>query len=181
MAKFFSSDYHLFHNKVIEYCNRPFKDINEMHRAIINNINSTLNPEDELWILGDITMLGNDHVRKVKNELDKIKNRNLHLVLGNHDSWRMKNYLEAGFRTIHSTMWFSYNKYNFFLFHDPAEYVAVQNAFPNSVALVGHVHELFKHLLPGKSVINVGVDVWNFEPVSLDKIINVLEENNVGV
>ena len=32
---FFTSDLHLFHAKIIEYCNRPVANVNEMHDLLI--------------------------------------------------------------------------------------------------------------------------------------------------
>jgi hypothetical protein len=35
----------------------------------------------------------------------------------------------------------------------------------DTILLCGHVHNLFK-ILPDKNVVNVGVDVWNFKPIT---------------
>ena len=37
---FFTSDLHLGHEKIIELTGRPFRDVNEMNRVIIENFNS---------------------------------------------------------------------------------------------------------------------------------------------
>lgn len=54
--KYFTSDLHLGHANIIQFCGRPFKDTNHMDTAIINTINETVTPDDELWILGDVAM-----------------------------------------------------------------------------------------------------------------------------
>ena len=64
------------------------------------------------------------------------------------------------------------------MMHDPSTYTVIEND-PNAVLLCGHIHKLFKHLLPEKRVINVGVDVWNYQPVSFLQILDLLESNNV--
>ena len=54
--KYYTSDLHLFHTKIIEYEKRPFGSVEEMNNTIIDNINYRLTPDDELYILGDFTL-----------------------------------------------------------------------------------------------------------------------------
>ena len=60
---FFSSDWHISHEKAIEYDKRPFKDINHMHEALIARYNATV-PEN-----------GHIHSRKDKKISQKILDR----------------------------------------------------------------------------------------------------------
>lgn len=172
MSEFFTADWHLFHNNIIEYCNRPFKGVKDMHQHMLKKHNAQVEPEDTVWHLGDVSMLASEFVGKVRKSVDKF-NGIKHLVLGNHDRWRATLYEDAGFLTVHTVMWFERDGFKFYLAHDPAIYTAIQNE-KNSVLLCGHIHQLFQHLLPEKRVINVGVDVWNFEPVSYETILSLL-------
>lgn len=52
----FTSDLHLNHSKIIEYCNRPFSNIEEMNEMLINNWNSVVKPKDIVFCLGDIAL-----------------------------------------------------------------------------------------------------------------------------
>jgi calcineurin-like phosphoesterase family protein len=78
---FFSSDWHIGHKNVLKFSNRPFKDIEHMHRVLINNYNHSVGDQGVCYFLGDHGLCGSDTMRKVMKQLKGIKV----LVLGNHD------------------------------------------------------------------------------------------------
>lgn len=53
----FSSDLHLFHHNIIQYSNRPFKDIMEMNEAIRDNHNRIFGKRDIIFNLGDAIVI----------------------------------------------------------------------------------------------------------------------------
>lgn len=161
----------------MEYCERPYKSVKEMHQQLAFNHNQLVTDDDELWFLGDLCFMSPEFVGRVRKEVDKFKGKK-HIVLGNHDEWKARTYLNAGFTTVHTAMWFDHEGYTFYMMHDPAEYTVVQNN-PKAIMLCGHIHQLFQHLLPAKRVINVGVDAWNMKPVSFSDIILLLNEHGV--
>jgi calcineurin-like phosphoesterase family protein len=172
----FTADQHYFHGKVIEYCSRPFKNTKEMHKALISNHNSVVGEHDTVWNIGDIAMLEDKEISKL-GPLLKQFNGIQHLVLGNHEDGRPFTYVKFGFTSVHTSMWFERHGYTFVLAHDPSIYTIVQNMGPKTYMLCGHIHELFQHLLPEKRVINVGVDVWDYAPVSLQTILELIKEH----
>ena len=69
---YFISDTHFYHEKIIEYENRPFKDVEEMNNTLIDNWNKRIEPKDEVYILGDFSF-GNK--KQTLDLLDKLNGR----------------------------------------------------------------------------------------------------------
>jgi len=49
----FTSDTHFGHFNIIEYCNRPFKTVDEMNSKLIRFWNERVKPDDIVYFLGD--------------------------------------------------------------------------------------------------------------------------------
>ena len=78
---YFTSDLHFSHYNIIKYCNRPFESVDKMNNILINNWNKIVKENDEVYILGDITLGDNE---KYLNRLKGSK----YLIKGNHDKIR---------------------------------------------------------------------------------------------
>ncbi len=79
---FFTSDLHIGHKGIIEFCNRPFRDTAEMQNILIQNYNSIVEQDDTVYILGDLTYkLPLDEA----NNIIAHPNGHKHLICGNHD------------------------------------------------------------------------------------------------
>lgn len=173
MTTYFTADPHLLHDKIIEYCDRPFKNTEWMWRGIKKNWNSVVQTNDEVWILGDLSMKGIAH-KAVLTKMIESLNGTKHLVYGNHDRMKPRDYSDMGILSQHHPVFhFKKEPQYWFLGHDPAIAVALPKG---SVYLCGHVHGLFDQFKSptGVSVINVGVDVRNFVPVSEKEIEDIL-------
>lgn len=181
MAKFFSSDHHFDHANVIKYCNRPFKTVDEMNQVLIARWNTVVQPTDEVYYLGDFSLNINP-VKFILPQLNGIK----YLIPGNHDQCHPRHkkhnkykifYEKSGFTVYHSQESIKL-KENLVvdLCHIPhtnedlryPEYKAVRK---HKWLLCGHVHEKWKVL---DNQINVGVDQWNFYPVSMEQILEII-------
>lgn len=45
---------HFYHENIIRHTNCPFRDFEEMNKGLIRNWNRQVNPQDEVYILGDV-------------------------------------------------------------------------------------------------------------------------------
>ena len=156
---YFTADQHFGHANIIKWCNRPFENNQHMDKEIIKRYNSLVTEEDTVYFLGDLTLHKHDIVGNLLKRLKGIK----HLILGNHDSLKPFDYVELGFTTIHTALEIFTEMGNYILVHDPA----ISQFDRNRMFLCGHIHDLF---VKQKNCINVGVDVWDFYPVSLKRI-----------
>ncbi len=170
MATFFTSDQHYGHNEIITYCNRPYRNSQVMTRDIVKRYNSVVKEEDVTYHLGDFAFAGPDRVSYVQHLLDRLNGTHI-LILGNHDKINPMKLVDAGFRSVHTSLELIIEGKAVVMAHDPS----IWNVIPaGPIFICGHIHNLFK-TIPGKNIVNVGVDVWDFYPVSLDTIVKILE------
>lgn len=97
----FTSDLHLMQRNIIKKLSkwesahdlRDFEDQNEMSWHMVDQINKYVQPQDDLWILGDV-YFGKDF-SELEKFMKNIHTPNKHLILGNHDWIITKNYEES--------------------------------------------------------------------------------------
>ena len=53
MKRYVISDTHFNHSRILEYCQRPFDNVEQMNDVIINNWNKVINEDDIVYVLGD--------------------------------------------------------------------------------------------------------------------------------
>ena len=162
----FTSDWHLDHANIIEYCDRPFENVSRMNKRILHNYREAVAEGDIVYFLGDLAMRGSDNLNWYINTFGKLPGIK-HLVKGNHDRLSMWQYETAGFMSIHSAL--HLELLDLYLVHDPAKSVVLRH----KDWICGHVHNLFGKRL-GPNVVNVSVDVWDFKPASLEEVLAVL-------
>lgn len=171
--KWFTADHHFQHDKMIELAKRPFDDIEEMQKVMIAKWNNKVKPGDVVYHLGDFMFYNKTSRLKYEDFTNKLNGKIIQ-ILGNHD-------VRNGIKSILITAQLQYMGRNIMVGHGPDN---IQNALGSTqiqLALCGHVHRLWKwayifdkvyyNWIP---IINVGVDVWNFYPISHREICNLL-------
>lgn len=171
---FYTADLHIGHKNIIKYENRPFKDLAEMEEAILDNWNTKVRPNDDVYILGDVAFVGKDlPLWYLQSYLWKLNGRK-HLILGNHDTFvKKEKFNEKVFveivpykEIIDTTCKLENN--NIIMCHYPIE--EWNGKIYNSIHLHGHIHS--DPIMPMNNRYNVGVDVCNFTPVTLKEVLN---------
>lgn len=166
---YFTADPHFFHEAIIKYCERPFKDAAEMNKALIDNWNAVVPEKGEIFILGDLFWKNSN-----RNEMAAIMKR-LHgkkfLVRGNHDSMDESEYASLGFAGVFDYLELTLEKQKLALFHYPV--LEWAGFYQGSWHLHGHVHGRGNHF--SKRVMDVGVDANFFMPVHWKAIQGKLE------
>jgi len=158
---YFTADTHFGHNNVIKYCNRPFSDTTEMDEQLITNWNEVVKSNDTIYHLGDFGFCSREHMQHIFNRLNGKK----HLILGNHDDNRVK---KLGWESVDYYKELKYNGLKFILFHYPIE--SWNGKHHRFLHLHGHIHDNIVDNCEGTRY-NVGVDVWNYRPVSIEEFI----------
>lgn len=150
---------------------RPFSDVQEMNKALVENFNKVMNKDDVLLILGDVCSYGNH--REAVRCLKEIKGKKV-LIVGNHDKEPLthKSFRNL-FVDIRENELIREKNHSIFLSHYPmAEW---DGYFKGIWHFYGHVHNSMQgagflmKLFP--TACNVGVDVMNFKPKTAEEII----------
>ena len=81
---YFTADTHFCHANIIRNCDRPFDDVHQMNRIMIEKWNSYVTDRDDIYILGDFMYKGKG--RDANEILSKLKGRK-YLVKGNHENY----------------------------------------------------------------------------------------------
>jgi len=174
---YFIADTHFCHSNIISLCKRPFSNVEEMNKTLIQNWNSCVNAKDEIFILGDFIYKGTGiEANEIIEKLTGTK----YLIKGNHDIFIDDvNFNKSNFKWIKDYFVLNYQKIKFILFHYPI--FEWEGYFGDSIHLYGHVHNSGNNYeqqkrfnILGKRAVNVCVDVNNYYPISIEQIIKML-------
>lgn len=189
----FTSDTHFGHERIIELCNRPFRDADHMNDEIVRRWNEVVAPDDTVFHLGDVAL------GKIDDSLAQVGRLNGYKVLvnGNHDRPFMKKgkpaeaewtrrYEEVFQMVINSNHAYvledgTYVNLSHFPYdgdsHGGDRYRSARIADDGETILIhGHTHmdQIISHSEKGALQIHVGVDAWDYTPVSEDQILALI-------
>ena len=169
MNSFWTSDTHFGHANIIKYTNRPFSNVDEMNYTLVRNWNERVKTGDNVFHLGDFCFHNTKGGKEGEGQVHDANfwssqlRGNKYYLAGNHDRHNKNN-------THVKNIVISYKDISFFCTHRPQD---ADLRF--KVNLVGHVHDAWLYKIVDDSIlINVGVDVWDFRPVSFRDIQKLL-------
>jgi calcineurin-like phosphoesterase family protein len=156
----FTADTHFGHGGAMGRFKRPFGSIAEMDETMVVRWNETVAPADEVWHLGDFAVRAKGE--RVAELLARLHGRK-HLITGNND----------GPATLEASGWASIGPYADIVLDD-ARLILCHYAFRTWDGMYKGAYNLHGHshgqLAPMTRQVDVGVDVWDFRPISLDQI-----------
>lgn len=170
----FTSDTHYFHDNIIKYCNRPYKDVDEMNWALVKNWNDKVRPEDTVYHLGDVAFRFQEKFEEICNILRNLNGKKI-LILGNHDKHIQK-------------MGNMFDMHMPYIWHDVIKGPIMLNPrvsmnhypewdaqFLSSGGWVLHGHEHNDNSNRPYRMLDVGVDAQNYSPISYEEIFHIMK------
>ena len=170
MRAYFTSDTHFNHQYILRSMRRPFATVEEMNEALLENWAQLVRHQDHVYHLGDVAFGNFEQVAKIVQKIRTLPGRK-YLIYGNHD-YRYPHLLAEAFTEI----------------LPPISMLRIASSSCGSVPLVLSHYPLFawgglergtRHLfghmhgrLSGTDQqTDVGVDCWNYCPVSLEELL----------
>lgn len=185
----FTSDTHFYHENILRFCSRPFRDITEMNGTLVKNWNATVPPDGVVFHLGDFAFGGSQEWNDILSRL----NGEIYLILGNHDMKQVKQGFMNRFEHVTQQMTIRVGGQSIILNHNP--FLAYGGAYRDVWQLFGHVHSgplsgkgmdgeqnrgkdlpRLGMLLPNQY--DVGVDNNGFRPVSFEEVKRIIAAQN---
>lgn len=166
-----TSDTHFNHFKVIEYCNRPFSSLEEMNDILTARWNEKVQPEDTVYHCGDFSFGNFERMLETRKQL----NGTIVLIRGNHDRFTNAKGEALGLNVAGTIVDLNLNGTVFRMTHRPP---TQELMLPGAHHLCGHVHDRWK---ARDGVLNVGVDQWDFYPLSFEDAVQALLSEEVSL
>lgn len=164
MTTWFTSDPHYGHKRIIELCNRPFANVEEMNEKLIENHNSVVKAGDDVFCLGDFSFGDAEFTRGVLKRL----NGNKYLIFGNHDQVFFKDHtLRDFFKWSKDMAEIKVEGHKVVLCHYSMR-VWNKSHF-GSYQLYGHSHGTLPDD-PNLLSMDVGVDPCKYFPISYEQV-----------
>lgn len=172
---FFTSDTHFFHKNIIRYCDRPFRDREEMNDTLVARWNEKVKADDVIFHLGDVAMTARP------SELDAVLKRlngKKYLVIGNHEKNALqKEFLRDHWEGVYDVAEITIedeeieDPQRIFMCHYPM--IVWNGSHRGAWQLFGHVHGGLSNkgeIKHKPTQMDVGVDTNNFYPYSYQDV-----------
>ena len=179
---FYISDTHFNDQKIFDKCKRPFGSLDEMKETIIKKWNNKVKDTDIVYVLGDI---GKDDDQSTIDIFKNLKGHK-HLIVGNHDHNMIEVIKKACvFDSIKFIDLIIDGDYKVGVCHYPLmdwmEFnrggLLVYGHIHNKTEKNGYAYKLMKDYYKNLKAYNAGVDVIDFEPRTLEELMQLKEAN----
>ena len=180
MSVWFTSDTHFGHANIIQFCDRPFSSVSDMDESLVKNWNQVVRPDDTVYHLGDFTLGRQEQAAAYFAHL----NGRISVVPGGHDKqWAPKGVFlsKSGHPVVilpplHTLKLSSAgrDKPHLIVLCHYAMRVWDRSHY-GSWHLYGHSHG---NLTPLPNSLDVGVDNWDYAPLSLGRVVNEISEQD---
>jgi len=178
---YFVSDTHFYHKNIIKFTNRPFDNIHEMNKTLIENWNKKVPKDGIVFHLGDFGFGAPGKIKEIIKQL----NGTIVLIAGNHEKTVLKKEdIRNMFHSIHKLLEINVsdiesknNTRKLTLCHYPLEsWNKSHFGINESIHLHGHWHYDNHRVISGR--VDIGVDnkfnyltPWCYEDV-IDYFLN---------
>lgn len=160
MTHWYTADTHFGDPGIMTFFGRPFRSAAAMDQTMFERIVGRVSEVDDLWIVGDFALADTfEALGWAATVFARLPGRK-HLVRGNHDPDRVIAALD--WASIHDLVEVQDGGRRVVLCHYPL--VTWNGARDGALHLFGHVHTNWAGC---RGAVNVGVDWWDFAPVSL--------------
>jgi calcineurin-like phosphoesterase family protein len=159
---FFTGDTHFGDHRTLNIWKRPFASVAEMDMLMIERWNAAVSPADEVWHLGDFCRRAADAPALLAR-----LNGTKHLVAGNNDPPGTRE--AQGWASVRDYAELEADGRRLILCH--YAFRTWRDQHKGALNLHGHSHGRLK---PFPRQQDVGVDVWDWRPVTLEEILTHL-------
>ena len=160
MTVWFTADTHFGHGGALGRFARPFGSVAEMDEALVARWNESVGRDDEVWHLGDFAYrVAPERMAALLARLNGVK----HLVTGNNDGPETARL--SGWASVQAYRELELDGVRLVLCHYP--FRTWNGMYKGALNLHGHSHGKLAGLT---RQVDVGVDVWDYRPITLDRI-----------
>ena len=177
MTTWVTSDLHFGHKNIMSFCPqtraRFRNDVTYMNSAMVEEWNAKVQPEDTVYILGDVAFMSGSDAGRMMNRLNGTKI----LIKGNHDrKTLMDSTFRNAFAEIHDYLDVVYDGHRIVMFHYPiAEWDQMHRG---ALHFHGHLHGGVSGIEKYRAL-DVGMDSTGEIVISMERAIRLIKENEI--
>lgn len=171
MTVWFGSDFHFDHKNVIDFCNRPFINVNDMNTFIIERFKHQVKKGDVVYFLGDFQF---SNTKVWMESITSIQGVEVHLIQGNHDNKKVCNF--KGWASSSQIKVIRVKDTRVVMCHYPIEEWSSKDH--GAIHLHGHMHGLMSHKTQFRyKRLDVGYDNIGDVLISFDDVITKITQD----